>query len=192
MNASASSWTDEIYPTPLPTAQMLVPSPLTYFPIYHTSRTELIPGVSDLHLSLAVPVVCYWAYSLFWHVLDKSDLAVLDKYRIHEPEEVTRRNRVTVPEVIKAVILQHVIQTLLGLAALAEEEPTDNAAAMLKYARVVTAATVWLVGPRFGHKLLAQYGSQAVQFIYWWGVPIVQFLWASCVSPARPLCVMSN
>lgn len=187
LNASASSWTDEIYPTPLPTAATLVPSPLTYFPIYHTSRPQLLPGVSDLHLSLAVPVVCYWAYSLFWHLLDKSELAVLDKYRIHEPEEVTKRNRVTVPEVIKAVILQHVIQTLLGLAALAEEEPVDDAVAMLKYARVITAVVVGLVGPRWGHKLLAQYGSEMVQFTYWWGVPILQFLWASYVYRLREL-----
>ena len=181
VNASASTWTDAIYPTPLPIAETLVPSSLQ-FPIYHTSRTQLLPGVSDLHLSLAVPVVCYWAYSLFWHVLDKLDLAVLDKYRIHEPEEVTKRNKVTVPEVIKAVILQHIIQTLLGLAALAEEEPVDDAAAMLKYARVITAGLTWMVGPRWGHKLLAQYGRELVYFTYWWGVPIAQFLWASYVA----------
>ncbi|EEB86937.1 hypothetical protein MPER_15935, partial [Moniliophthora perniciosa FA553] len=70
--------------------------------------------IPDSTLTIASPVVAYWTLSLFYHFLDTRTWKWLDKYRIHESEEVTRKNRVTRWEVVKAVVFQQVLQTLLG------------------------------------------------------------------------------
>jgi len=158
----------------------LVPSKLTYFPFYYADRPSLIPGVSDLHLSLAAPVLAYWLLSLFFHFLESSGL--VDSYKIHDSEEMQKRNRVTPTEVVKAVFVQHVIQTVLGLAVLADENGLiDHRQEMGTYARWVSLVTIKALGGRLGYKVLATYGEQLVQFVYWWAVPLAQFMWASFV-----------
>ncbi|KAI0463855.1 hypothetical protein LJB42_002863 [Komagataella kurtzmanii] len=76
-------------------------------------RPDLIQGVPDGILSLCVPIVLYWSYSTFFHIVDTYELA--EKYRIHPSEEVLQRNKVTLRVVIQDVIVQHIIQTLVGL-----------------------------------------------------------------------------
>lgn len=79
-----------------------------------TPRPSLLPFISDGHLALLLPVVCYWTYSLFFHYLDTHDLFF--KYRIHTPQELEKKNRCSVREVVRAVVVQHLIQTVVGLA----------------------------------------------------------------------------
>ncbi|MCJ1279560.1 hypothetical protein MMC21_007384 [Puttea exsequens] len=75
--------------------------------------SPLIPWISDFHLSLFLPIAAYWFMSLtFWYI-DKKDL--WSQYRIHTPEEFKQRNRVTVGEVLRSVLLQQAVQTALGL-----------------------------------------------------------------------------
>jgi sphinganine C4-monooxygenase len=75
---------------------------------------SLIPGVSDLHLALALPVIAYWAVSGFFHIIDIYD--IFPQYRIHTPAELLKRNHATRWDVFRDVILQQFIQTSFGLA----------------------------------------------------------------------------
>jgi sphinganine C4-monooxygenase len=175
---NATSYTDAPYDLPL---SVLIPSKLS-LPLYYADRPSILPGVSDMYLSLAAPIVVYWGYSLFFHLLDASGWA--DRYKLHEPEEVTKRNKVTPAQVIKAVLFQHAVQTAMGLVVLSEE-PTygvDHRRAMVPYASAILWLAQQTLGHRLAFKLLSVHGPEVVQFVYWWLVPALQFFWGSCVS----------
>ena len=74
---------------------------------------RLVPWLSDFHLSLVLPVLAYWLMSLIFHLISTHNL--FSKYRLHTPQEFKTRNRVTVGEVLRSIILQQAIQTALGL-----------------------------------------------------------------------------
>ena len=74
---------------------------------------RLVPWLSDFHLSLVLPVLAYWLWSLIFHLISTYDL--FSKYRLHTPQEFKTRNRVAVGEVLRSIILQQIIQTALGL-----------------------------------------------------------------------------
>ncbi|CAL8580638.1 Sphingolipid C4-hydroxylase sur2 [Xanthoria parietina] len=74
---------------------------------------QLVPWLSDFHLSLVLPVAAYWFVSLIFWYIDKKDY--WSQYRIHTPEEFKQRNRVTVGEVLRSILLQQAVQTALGL-----------------------------------------------------------------------------
>lgn len=78
-----------------------------------TPRPPIVPGISDQLLALLLPIAAYWIVSVGFHIVDVYDL--WSQYRLHTPAEVLKRNRVTRYEVIKDVILQHIIQTVFGL-----------------------------------------------------------------------------
>jgi sphinganine C4-monooxygenase len=77
-------------------------------------RPRLLLGISDEMLALAMPIIAYWTYATFFHIIDVYELA--EKYRIHPSEEEEARNKVTLSEVLRGVLLQHFIQTVLGMA----------------------------------------------------------------------------
>lgn len=59
---------------------------------------------------------------MFFHILDVYDL--LPQYRLHTPAEFLKRNHVSRFEVARDVIVQQIIQTLVGaLMGLLEDEP---------------------------------------------------------------------
>lgn len=96
-------------------------------------RPPILSFISDKHLSLALPIVAYWLYSGFFHVLDIQTWRWLDKYRIHPPEEITKRNRVTRWNVFRDVLVQQLIQTIVGAIVLhyePDEVVPDHAAAV--------------------------------------------------------------
>jgi sphinganine C4-monooxygenase len=74
----------------------------------------LLPFISDAHLALAAPIIAYWGVSLFFHIIDTYDL--LPQFRLHTPAELLKRNPATQFDVLKDVILQHIIQTIAGLS----------------------------------------------------------------------------
>lgn len=78
-----------------------------------TKKPDLISGIPDGITALIAPIVVYWSYSMFFHVIDVYELA--EKYRIHPSEDELKRNKVTLHEVVRDVILQHIIQTIVGL-----------------------------------------------------------------------------
>ena len=75
-------------------------------------KEDLIPGISDGVLAILSPVIAYWTYATFFHIIDVYELA--EKYRIHPSEEEESRNKASLAEVLWDVALQHVIQTIVG------------------------------------------------------------------------------
>ena len=74
----------------------------------------LLPWISDHNLALALPVVAYWLVSGMFHIIDELDL--FPQYRLHTPTEIVKRNHATRWEVFRDVIVQQIIQTLVGMA----------------------------------------------------------------------------
>lgn len=91
-----------------------------------TPVPPFLPPLSDQVLLLLLPIVAYWSFSLFFHFLDTHDL--LSQYRLHTPAEVLKRNHVTRREVVRDVILQQAIQTVVGyILTLTEPEEMRGA-----------------------------------------------------------------
>jgi sphinganine C4-monooxygenase len=81
----------------------------------------LIPFLSDFYLSLVLPIAAYWIVSLFFHYIDVHD--VWPQYRLHTPAEILKRNHVSRYEVARDVIIQQIIQTIVGtIISLSEPE----------------------------------------------------------------------
>ena len=157
---------------------LLVHDPLCFakisFPFYYSQNPHLIHGVPDFVLTLAAPVIAYWCLSLFFHVLDISGWKWLEKYRIHDSEEVQARNLATRSEVVWAVILQQIIQTALGLIGLSGESThvVNHAQELRHVALFLDSMAFTALGEHIPPPVLVH----ASNFLYWWGVPIFQFL----------------
>ena len=146
------------------------------FPFYYSQKPYLIHSVPDYIPTLAAPVIAYWCLSLFFHGLDISGWEWLEKYRIHDSEEVRARNLATRSEVVWAVILQQVIQTVLGLITL-----TDKSTHVVNHAQQLRRVASFLDSlsfTTFGERITPYILVHAANFLYWWGVPIFQFLCA--------------
>ena len=107
--ATASAMGDSSDLPPLPEYQ-LIPLP------------SLLPPIPDKLLTLLLPIVAYWALSMFFHWIDTKDY--FPQYRLHTPAEVLKRNRVSRWEVIRDVLIQQVVQTAVGWV-LGMTEPDD-------------------------------------------------------------------
>lgn len=151
-------------------------------PLYHVESAQLLPWISDLHLSLFATFAVYWLTSFIFETIDWSGLAMFERHRIHEPEEVTKRNKVTKLQVVRMVLLQQAIQTVLGLVCLPDEHErlTMQGAreSMVRYCQVIS----WVIGQRTTLRVLSVAGKEGVEWLYWWGVPIAQFLLATWVN----------
>ncbi|XP_024362887.1 very-long-chain aldehyde decarbonylase GL1-9 [Physcomitrium patens] len=66
--------------------------------------------VSDEVLGTFAPIVVYWIYSGMYHYV----IPPYEKYRLHSVEE-EEKNLVTVPQVVKGVLLQQVVQVAVAL-----------------------------------------------------------------------------
>ncbi|KAI9923752.1 hypothetical protein ASPWEDRAFT_164012 [Aspergillus wentii DTO 134E9] len=78
-----------------------------------TPRPSLIPGLPDELLKTFIVPALYWISSGLFHLIDALDL--FPQYRLHEPEELQTRNRVTIWQCIKQVVIQQASQIALGL-----------------------------------------------------------------------------
>ncbi|KDQ19588.1 hypothetical protein BOTBODRAFT_126477 [Botryobasidium botryosum FD-172 SS1] len=159
----------------------LVPDPVTAYPSYHINGPSIVSFLSDKSLSLLAPLIAYWAYSLFFHALDCSDWAWIDQYRIHESAEVQAKNRATRAEVVKAVVLQQIFQTTLGVLTIEPEGPLDHVKEMRSLAPRIAYFVMKALGQDIGKSLLVSQGESIVYFVYWWAIPIVQFVLAFAV-----------
>lgn len=90
-------------------------------PTFSEPRPPLLSFISDANLSLALPIIVYWAMGLFFQYLNDKDL--FPQYRLHTPEELEKRNRCSLGEVLRAVFLQQILQTMVGMALAYFEEP---------------------------------------------------------------------
>jgi sphinganine C4-monooxygenase len=160
-----------------------LPTPITY-PFYHKNTLSLLPHMPDKYLSLLLPIVIYWLASLWFLFLDTAQIPFFEKYRLHESQEVTKRNRVSAKRVVVMVLVQQFFQTIVGLLALDGEEVSRmqvfqdheaNVSAIgFKVAKLVTS----VAGLSTGVKVLNLMGANFANWIYWWGIPSLQFLWA--------------
>jgi sphinganine C4-monooxygenase len=98
-------------------------SDLPPLPPYNlTPVPSLLPFIDDFYLSLVLPIAAYWIVSLFFHYIDVHD--VWPQYRLHTPAEILKRNHVSRYEVARDVIIQQIIQTIVG-AVLGLTEPEE-------------------------------------------------------------------
>jgi sphinganine C4-monooxygenase len=86
------------------------------------SIPHLVPFISDFYLSLVLPIAAYWIVSLFFHYIDVYD--IWPQYRLHTPAEILKRNHVSRYEVARDVIIQQIIQTIVGII-LSLSEPEE-------------------------------------------------------------------
>ena len=71
---------------------------------------------------MLLPIIAYWGLSMFFHWIDTKDY--FPQYRLHTPAEVAKRNRVSRWEVIRDVVIQQVVQTIVGVV-IGMTEPED-------------------------------------------------------------------
>jgi sphinganine C4-monooxygenase len=154
-------------------------------PFYHNTRPSLLSFVGDKYLSLAAPVIAYWGLSLVFHILDTTNLSYFEKYRIHESPEVLSRNKASLFEVFWSVIFQQVVQTIFGLLYLEDDETIlkreirrDHLADMASLAPNIANLVMLALGRRTGEDVLKRHGEDLVRWMYWWGIPAAQILFA--------------
>ena len=110
--SSLSTATNTTYMSDLPPLPSYKLSPVPSF----------LPFINDFYLSLIAPIAAYWIVSMFFHLVDVYDL--LPQYRLHTPAEILKRNHVSPYEVARDVVIQQIIQTIVG-AILGLTEPQD-------------------------------------------------------------------
>ncbi|KAG2141300.1 fatty acid hydroxylase superfamily-domain-containing protein [Suillus clintonianus] len=150
-------------------------------PFYFSLRQNIFDGIPDTYVALAAPVLTFWLMSLVFHCLDISRWRWLDKYRIHESEEVESRNLATPWEIGRAIIFQNVMQTLVGLAWLTESPEISVIrcqSEMEGLGRTLVFVVRYLLGEETGIKILELQGAQMTHWLYWWGIPAAQILFA--------------
>jgi len=150
-------------------------------PFYHVTRPNILSFISDRNLSLAGPVIGYWLLSGIFHFLDSAKFPYFEKRRLHESAEVLARNKATAFQVVRAVVLQHFLQSLIGYYWLEDDATVvakyhyrDHLGAMADLAPWVADGALVALGRRSGEAFLRSHGAQFVQWMYWWGIPIVQ------------------
>ncbi|CAG8510096.1 25663_t:CDS:2 [Gigaspora rosea] len=140
-------------------------------------HAPFIPIISDKHLSLLLPIIIYWVYSGMYHLISKYQVPFFEKYRIRSLEETETRNKVSTSEVIKGVIVQQFLQTVLGFIAVATEEeqvlPDDNSEILGLSQTLETYTT------RFGIWHYVKPHKQIMaEYSYWYLIPVVKFFLA--------------
>ena len=146
-------------------------------PSFYTSSPRFLQSISDHDLALLLPILIYWGASLAYHALDVIRPAWSEKYRLHAPEELEKRNRVSMKRVIAMVAFQHAIQTALGIAIM-EDTPATKTRRL--DADPFTDIPALVQTMRSLH--LPLYDSVLVRAaiaLYWWGIPWLQF-WFAC------------
>jgi sphinganine C4-monooxygenase len=123
-------------------------SDLPPLPSYTLSPVKpLISYVPDFYLSLFAPIAVYWIFSMFFHYIDVND--IWSQYRLHTPAEILKRNHVSRYEVARDVIIQQIIQTVVG-AVLGLMEPEEV------YGREEYDIAVWATRLRIAQRALPQ------------------------------------
>lgn len=156
-------------------------------PFYHSPAPSLLPSLSDPLLTVLAPIPAYWLTAGFFHILDLSNAPWLLRRRIHDSAEVAARNRASRVEVLRAVLVQQLIQTALAIVWVSEPHAhTDHAASMHSIARALVALLPWgtleVVAP-------------LAYLLYWWAIPAARLFLAMYVrhflSPTRSTNISS-
>ncbi len=155
------------------------------YPFYHFPRLDVLPGLSDKYLSIIAPFIVYWVLSFVFQIIDWLELRMIEKYRIHEADEVKTRNRVTISQVVWMVLFQQVLQTALALYWLEDDDERygpfrDHQGEIGAYKQVIVKAAGLLLPT---NSLVAAdkagWINKVANVSYWWLVPLAQFLFAA-------------
>lgn len=153
-------------------------------PAYFRPRPSLLPWISDKYLSLLTPIVVYWVVSLWFQFLDTAQIPFFEKYRLHEPQEISKRNRVSARRVVAMVAIQQVVQTFVGMFVLEDEQMVlqqvfaDHQGNVKIIAQRVASVAVAIAGRKNGIHAVLLCGPRFANWLYWWGIPTAQFVWA--------------
>jgi len=116
----------------------------------------LIAPIPDKLLTLLLPIAAYWGLSMIFHWIDTRD--IFPQYRLHTPSEVLKRNRVSRWQVVRDVVIQQVVQIVVGWV-LGMTEPDDV------YGKEVYDVAIWArrirIAERFVPRSLAALGVNA-------------------------------
>ncbi|KAG1876656.1 hypothetical protein DFJ58DRAFT_755578, partial [Suillus subalutaceus] len=134
-------------------------------------RQSIFNGIPDTYVALAAPVLTFLLMSLTFHCLDISNWRWLDKYRIHESEEVKSKNLVTPWEVARAAIFQNSPEVSVARC----QSEMDG------LGRTLVLVVRRLFGKEMGIKILELRGPEMTHWLYWWGIPAAQILFAMFV-----------
>jgi len=69
----------------------------------------------DVVLGIVLPLVVYWLYAGMYHMMMMMMPPALEPFRLHSVQEEEQRNLVSLPQVVKGVLLQQAIQALIAL-----------------------------------------------------------------------------
>ncbi|RFU34404.1 hypothetical protein B7463_g1945, partial [Scytalidium lignicola] len=175
----------------------------------------LVLGISDLHLSLILPIMVHWLTSGCFEICDRAGW--LSQYRLHTSAEELKRNRVTRRECLRVTLQCQILQTLLGLVlgALGEGDVTgsedyDVAIWITRVRAVFEAIPSFLSVTGLDFKTMAitlsrprpfvsivgypEFGTSGIEeligkAIYWYIVPIFQLASALITADASMYCL---
>jgi sphinganine C4-monooxygenase len=122
-------------------------------------KQDYIEGIPDSILALATPIIAYWTYSIYFHIIDVYKL--LEQYRIHPSEEQLSKNKVTLHIVIRDVIFQHLIQTITGLI-------------FYKFEPIIYTGYENSLLWEYRQLLPSSIPTTLIYFIYWYGLSIIK------------------
>ncbi|EPY50496.1 sphingosine hydroxylase [Schizosaccharomyces cryophilus OY26] len=100
------------------------------------TKWEMLTTWNPVTASLISPILVYWVASGFFAFLHWLKSPFFEKYRIHSPEEFTKRNRVPHLAVFGAVVFQQVCEIVVGVALALFEgypEPVNHQLQLLRY-----------------------------------------------------------
>ncbi|KAG8883691.1 hypothetical protein FRB98_002849 [Tulasnella sp. 332] len=162
-------------------------------PWYYTPSPSIIPGLPDKLLALISPLVFYWVFSIFFHLLDVCSTRPpfswmnIERYRIHDSEEMKSKNKVTPTQVFRAVVMQQVLQTALGYwwleddveGSMDADTPIEvHVKAMQNLAPAIVRVAWILLGDVTAARFIASFGSHIVYGLYWYLIPMAQIFLA--------------
>ncbi|KAI9313033.1 sphingosine hydroxylase [Dichotomocladium elegans] len=127
---------------------------------------------SDTAMSMWVPILAYWVYSLLFQYIMTAKFAFFEKYRIHTAEEMRKRNRVTLSRVLVMVAFQQAIQFIVGMAFL---KPVADPVKLQLEQEMFTAHLASQIFKYLSpYTTLARYADQIAWSLYNIGWPCLQ------------------
>jgi len=147
-------------------------------PIYYSPAPSLLPPLSDPLLAVLAPVPAYWLTAALFQLLDLSSAPWLLRRRIHDSAEVAARNRASRLEVLRAVVVQQVLQTVVAVLWVSEPPAdVDHVTAMRGIAHSLGSSAFFGSFESAGEVL-----APLAYLLYWWVIPTVRFFVAMYVQ----------
>jgi len=78
------------------------------------ASVRLTGSTAELWVSV-LPVIFYWLASMYFVIIDRLQLPALEKYRLRSQQEADKRNIVSRHDVALRVLLQNLIQVMVGI-----------------------------------------------------------------------------